>query len=114
MIGISQLCMPTMKPLRPQHDQDEMFIQLTVWRGLKFRTMGVGEIPQRLRALALFTLFYVSECFAWTYVCTMCLVPQEVRRRHHDPLELELWRVVSHPVGARANTRSFVRGAVNC
>lgn len=43
----------------------------------------------------------MSECFARMYICTMCLVLQEVRTKHHDPLELELWIVVSHPVGAR-------------
>ena len=30
----------------------------------------------------------------------MCALPQEVRKRVLDPVELELWMVVSYPVGA--------------
>lgn len=51
-------------------------------------------------------LFCVSECSACIYVCitTVCLVPNEVRRGSQSPLELELWIVLSHIVGAGNST----------
>lgn len=39
--------------------------------------------------------------FACTYVCALCVCLVSAESKRGYPLELELWMIVSHQVGAR-------------
>jgi hypothetical protein len=85
--------------------------------GLKFRGLPASVSSARIKdvhhhhhlAVIVSLSFFLSGLFY--FMCLSVLAecmsvscawyPTEVRRRHHDLLELELWSVVSHRVGAR-------------
>ena len=54
------------------------------------------------RFIFILCLFYVYECFL--HVCTTYVFHAHRGRRALDPLELELWMVVSHHVNAANQT----------
>lgn len=69
------------------------------------RLSGLGVLV--LFLVFRFILFYVHECFVCLNVCVPRHVAHESQKGLSDPLELKLWVVMSHNVGAGSQTSVF-------